>query len=334
MKKSKKIIIAVVSALLVVVIALVSVAAIIMHRIPALDENVKRANIFERHQTYILAKAPYTSGGVFETQMGMFSYWKENRAFGKGIDVVLQLTKDNEIIVLSDELPGKSNAEILFDKGTKVSDLTLEELKTINLAYNFEDEDGIKSYMAYDEKQLDMVNVLSLRDFFSFFGNPIRSGALLYVRFKDEATVPDYKAAVDKVYEEAQRVLLLDRLMFRTENDETAKYVEEACPEMMRSATPSEVKALYRACLSNKAPGEFSFDSVIVKAGSRFATEKFVHYMRNTGIPIVIDDAKQKDILQYRSWGVTAVGTSEVSVVGEILKEATLAEKEAKKANN
>lgn len=334
MKTSKKIIIICSAVVLAVIIALGVVFGVVSHKVPELDDSVKRANIFEKKQTYVLAQNPYTDTCVFETQNGMFGYWTQSHKYGKGIEAVLQCTKDGEIIVLSEDLPGKSNAEILFGEGIKVQDLTLEQLQQINLAYDFEDEDGVMSFKSYEDEMLSFVNVLSLKDFCDFFGSPIRSSALLYFSFKDESLVSDYKDALDKIYTQLSASLLFDRAMFCTDNKDIAAYIDESCPELLRSATKSEVKSLYWDCLKNKTQEEVGFDCVIVKADTLYSTEKFVHYVRNLGIPIVFENVKTEDVLTYRSWGVSALATNKIDEFSEILEEARSAEREAKKAKD
>lgn len=331
MKTSKKVIIAVIAVVLAAAIAL-GVAFAILPR-----SGIQEFGAYPEPFTYLTAKTPYVVGKapyapdcVFETQLGMDRYWHAYHSYGNALDVVLQCTKDNEPVVLSGDLDEISNAHILFGEDASVRTLTLEELKTVNLVYNFKAEDGTMPYKVYStEEMLNQVNVLSLRDFADYYMSPQRSGFILFFRFKDESEIADYKTVLDQLQALAEEHYVNETVIFRTENTEIAKYIDEACPLLRRTATKGEAGKLYQNSLFGKAQSELPYKVIFADADSRFAQEKFIHYAHNLGLAIVLNDPDTADITRLFKYGVNGFATSNIEESCQILKDAVKARREA-----
>ena len=334
MKTSKKIILAVVAVLLVAAIALgIAFAVLSRSGVQEIEKPSTPHTQINSNIAYVVGKAPYITDGVFETKNGMESYWLKNRTYGHALEVILQFTKDNEMVVLSGDLDETSNAQLLFGKDASVSSLTLEELKTVNLAYNFKAADGTMPYKAYSSDGLiDQVSVLSLNDFMEYYASPIRSRFILFFSFKDEKAVPDYKAALDQIQTTAETYNVSENSMvFRTDDAQIAAYIDEACPLLNRTATASEANSLYLSSLTGKAQSDLPYAVIFADADSRFATEKFIHYARNLSLGVVLDDPEAEEIATLQGYGVNGIATGDVENYCGILSDAIDAAKAAEK---
>lgn len=334
MKTRTKILIAV--ATLIIVLAAVAGIYYLasMHKVPELKKEKLHENPINYGTVYVVAQKPYTDLAVFDTQIGLEHYWRAHHSGGNGIELILQSSKDGRLVVLSEPLPGLSNAQTLYGKDVKVSDLTVDQLQKINLAYNFTDEDGINVYADYTDDSLIEVTVLTLEDVLDFFRAPNRTTAKLYLRFMDEAQIPDMNKALKTIYDALAERSMLSMAIFCPQSDSTAAAVEQACPELMRAATDKETNALFRDCLSGKSNGSLPYDVIYTKTSSQLGSEKFIHYARNLGLAVVLSDVNSEDVATLRSYGVTAIATDKVEETIQIIRDAKLAEREAKTATD
>ena len=335
MTKTKKILIAVGAVVLVAAVVVGILAAVFSFSRRDVPELI-RENLHETpinySQVYVVGQPPYTDDWVFDTLIGMQSYWIENHTGGNGIEFVLQQTKDGELIVLSEALPALSNADDLYGKDVKVSDLTLEELRKVNLAYDYVDKDGFQIYAGLSEDMLDDVSVVTFDELLDIFGAANRSTIRMFLRFFDESQVADMDAALQTIYAGLTAHSLAEKAVFLPQSDETAAAADKGCPELQRAATTAEAKELLKACSSGNTPDDLPYVVIYEKAKGQIASEKFIHYVRNLGLAIVLTDADADDAARYRSYGVTALATSDAPTFIQILKDAKTAERESKKA--
>lgn len=335
MKTSKKILIAVGAVVLVAAIVAGILAAVFSFKKDApelIRENLHKTAI-NYSQVYVVGQPPYTDNWVFDTKLGMQNYWISTHTGGNGIEFVLQQTKDGELIVLSEALPAQSNAEDLYGKGVKAGDLTLEQLRKINLFYYFKDEDGFMSYAAEDDEALEDLTVVTLEEMFDAFDAPNRTTIRMFLRFYDELQISDMNAALQTIYAGLTAHSLAERAVFLPQSDATAAAADTACPELQRAATTAEAKDLVKACsVGNTPEPNPAYVAIYEKASGKFASENFIHYVRNLGLAIILTDADADDVARYRSYGVTALATSDAPSFIQILQDAKTAERESKKA--
>lgn len=330
MKASKRILIAVAAVILAAAI-LVGIGYIVLSKsVPALNEDVKGLSDFSTHSAYTVSKAPYIQNGVFETRIGIDEFWAQNRN-SYGVELVLQCTADEELVVLSEPLPGLSNAESVLGKDFSVSSNTLDQLQRVNLLYNFTDADGKTPYKAYGKSQLGQVTILSLDEMLDYACSPVHYTSMLFIRFLDESAVPNLNAMLDKLLQSLERRGYTTSAVFRPQSDSAAEYIDKNCPGLLRTATESEMRRLYRSCLLNKTPENLPYVVITADKSTRYSSEKFIHYARNLGLAVVLDRVTKDEILTYRSRGVTALLTSEAGDYAQVLTDAKKADQIARR---
>ena len=332
MKTYKKILIAVGALVLAAAIATGVLYAVFSYKTPKLERKKMHELAVNYSQVYIVGQPPYTDNWVFDTPLGMQGYWIENHTGGNGIEFVLQQTKDGELIVLSEALPAMSNAEDLYGKDVKVADLTLEEMRKINLAYDFTDEDGIQSFAGLSEDELEDVSVVTLDELIRSFDAPNRVTLRMFLRFFNESDVTDAEAALKKIYDSLSTHTLAERTVFLPQSAAFADAADKACPDLQRAATTAEAKALFRSCMLDKDPADVPYCVIYEKANAQFGSEKFIHYVRNLGMAVVLTGVDVDDVAKYRGYGVTAIASPDASAFIQALNDAKKAERESKKA--
>ena len=337
MKTSKKILIAVGAVVLIAAVVIGIVIAVNAGKktpVPELELQKLHESPLYYSQVYVVGQPPYSDDFVFDTPLGMDTYWIANHTGGNGIEFVLQQTKDGELIVLSEAFPALSNAEDLYGKGVKANDLTLEELRKINLAYNYVDEDGIQSFVGISDEELKDVSVVTLEEMLKRFDTANRITARLYLRFFDESQVNDIDAALQKIYAGLQTYSLTEKVVFLPQSKASAEAADKACPEMLRAATTAEAKELVRNSTSGTVPEDLPYSVIYEKATGKFADVKFIRFVRTMGLEIVLTDVDADDVLRFRDHGVTAIASSDAPTFIQILKDAKKAERESRKAES
>lgn len=95
-------------------------------------------------------------GGSLLAPENTLAAFKKAASFGvDGFEIDIRLTSDEELIVFHDEFVDRTT-----DGAGKVSDLTLEKLRTFDLGYHFEDLEGENSYRGANEKVVTLRELL------------------------------------------------------------------------------------------------------------------------------------------------------------------------------
>jgi len=227
----------------------------------------------------------------------------ENRSVNKILRAQLQVTADGEIVVLTGALAGYGNAAELYGKSAAVDKLTLEELQKINLAKGFVNADGEPPY---DEPEnIASLTVMTLDDFL-LWHRMLTVGGRLVLSFYDESKLGDRKddAAVFDVIKKLCDTLgisaLEERTVVQVKSRDLVKILDVSFPRIMRAATKSEAKALFRAALLNKEldAESIAYDALIVGAGGvfrRFDSERFIAYAHNRDLAVMFTRVSKTD---------------------------------------
>lgn len=329
MKAFKKILIACLVVVLVAAIVLGIGYAVLSKRVPALEPDVKALSDFDTGSTYAVVQAPYIDSGVFETRVGIERFWELNRT-AYGVELVLQCTSDGELVVLSGALPETSNAKEILGDDISVAGNTLEKLQRVNLLYSYKDADGKTPYKDYDKTDLSRVTVMTLDEMLYYFSSPTHYTSMLYLRFADESAVGDMSAALETLVRLFKQHGCTQSAVLCPQSDSTARLIDKDYPELLRAATESELHKLYRACIWNRTQKTLPYVVLTADKDSRYASEKFIHYVRNCGLAIVINGVTEDEILVYRSRGASALFTADVPTFNKIIKDAKKAEQKAR----
>ena len=333
MKTSKKIVIAAVCVVLVAAIVCGLVFGLGGQKVQPLSEDAEKTALVENSWEFVLAQAPYTDACVFETLLGMNSYWRSNWKGGSAFETVLQMSKDGELIVLSEDLPGQSNSDVLYGADKGVSDLTLIELKKLNLAYNFEDENGIMQYKATPDVFLNEVGVLTLSEFIENFSNSMQATAHMYLKFLHADAIDDLSAAIEKAYGVLEETDMLDCSTFIAQNDEIRSILDDKYPDMSRTASPNEAAKLAKDARKGKAQ-TLPYEIVLAPAEKPYTTEQFIHYARNQGLVVILEGAEAEDVAALYNAGVSGLASGNVAEFIQLLNDAASAAEEAENTTN
>ncbi len=325
--KNKKIIIPIICA--VIAVALVAgsfgIYSSLLNNVPERTTVETRSSRFFSHsRSYALAVSPYDTDCVFETYEGLQSYYLKHRHNAEGIEITLHLTKDNKLVVFSGDLKDYSNAHILYGEDASISTLTLEELRKVNLAYNFADSNGQMFYKTYnDEEHINLVNIISFDEMVNWF-NSQRADMPLFAIKLDESISDSSKEVIDEIYNCFNAIDCNDSYFICADSKNVADYIDSTYPEMLRSATKKEAKALFRSCLMNK-DADVSFEVVYQNCDEgifgKFSSEKFINYVNNENIALILKGASTEEISALISYKVDGIATSDPATVKSLIKE-------------
>ena len=180
-----------------------------------------------------------------ENTMAAFKHCVESEDFNVDIyEFDLHITKDGKLILLHDDtLDRTTNSEKYFgEKGVKPSDKTYEELRELNFGENFQNADGEYPYEALRGEDIpDDLRAVLLEDVLDYLeGN----GHFQYIiEIKDSGE--NGKKACDELYRILEERELLEDVVFGTFNQDVTDYADEKYPDMLRSASITEVLVFY-----------------------------------------------------------------------------------------
>ena len=180
-----------------------------------------------------------------ENTMAAFKHCVESEDFNVDIyEFDLHITKDGKLILLHDDtLDRTTNSEKHFgEKGVKPSDKTYEELRELNFGENFQNADGEYPYEALRGEDIpDDLRAVLLEDVLDYLeGN----GHFQYIiEIKDSGE--NGKKACDELYRILEERELLEDVVFGTFNQDVTDYADEKYPDMLRSASITEVLVFY-----------------------------------------------------------------------------------------
>ena len=218
----------------------------------------------------------------------------------------VHLTKDNQLVLLHDhELARTSNGEQLFFKGVKICDLTLDELKTVNFGYNFQDPET-KEYvyrrdMTPAEIAANEIGIFPLEDILTYVEGVRPLKDMHYViEIKDKGERG--RKSMDILYQKMVEHDILDRTIVGTFNGDITNYIDkEYKGKVTRSAGIMEVVNFYYSFLwgTKLNVEKLGFRVLQIPTGLNgffdFSTAAFIDYAHTYGIAVqywTINDAE------------------------------------------
>ena len=237
-------------------------------------------------------------------------------AFEKAVEIgadVLEMdahiTRDNKIVLMHDEtVDATTNGTGLIE------DLTLTELKQLDAAYKWTNDDG-KSFPQRGKG----IRVPALEEVFQKFPQ------MRYVIEIKLTENPIEKPLCDLI----RQYNMQDKVMVASFHDEAMQNFRETCPEVATSASRTEVRnfvLLGKAFLSGFiAPKYQSIQPPYDPAESMnipIMTERFIRegHAKNIKVePWTVDDPEL--MRQYIEWGVDGIITDRPDLMIEVLKE-------------
>ena len=180
-----------------------------------------------------------------ENTMKAFRHCIESEDFDVDIyEFDLHITKDGKLILLHDDTLDRTTNSVKYfgEEGVKPSEKTYEELRQLNFGENFQNADGKYPYegLRGDEIPDDLRAVL-LEDVLDYLES---NGDFRYIiEIKDSGE--NGKRACDELYRILKEKDLLEDVVFGTFNQDITSYADENYPDMLRSASISEVLVFY-----------------------------------------------------------------------------------------
>ncbi len=236
----------------------------------------------------------------------------------------LQITKDDEIILLHDEtLDRTSDSRKVFNvKNAKVHNYTYDELRKLNMGVNFVDENGQKPYANYTSETLpDDLKVVRLDDVLDYLSNFKNFNFIMEI--KDSGTLG--KKAADRIHEILIENNVLQRTIIGTFHGEITKYLDKTYPDMYRSASVKEVIGFYLDSLFNikRKNSHYKFvalqipdEDYVVKLG----TTRLINYAHKHNIAVQYWTInKKKDVKDLASKGADAIMSDYPDMVYETI---------------
>lgn len=206
----------------------------------------------------------------------------------------LHMTADDVLVLTHDAtLDRVSDAVSVFGgENIKVREKTLEELKQLNMAAQFENDAGEMPYAdLHGDAVPEELRILSLDEVLDYLTS---AGEYRFIiEIKDGGDVG--MAAADELYATLKERNLLDRVIIGSFQDDVLRYITEEYPDAHRSASPDEVVQFYLAAMTNKKDFNCSYDVLQLP----FNNAKESHYV-NLGIVKVINYAHAHNLaIQY-----------------------------------
>ncbi len=188
-----------------------------------------------------LVSAHRSGAGIFpENTLMAFEGCMESETFETDIyEFDLHITADDVLILSHDStLDRMTNAEEMFGReSVRVSELTYEEIRTLNFGEGFTNPDGEKPYAGLTGDEIpDNLRALSLEDALDYLES---NGNYRYIIEIKNGNELGYRAT-DALYEVLSQRDLLEKVVVGTFNAEVTKYIDENHPDMQRSASVAE----------------------------------------------------------------------------------------------
>lgn len=237
----------------------------------------------------------------------------------------VQLTKDEELIILHDEtLDEVSNAAEHFGKTDNYpADYTYEELSELNMGEYFKNADGIALYQGLRGDDIpDNLRILTARDALTYVENNGDYYYSIEIKIGGEAGV----RAADILYGILTDMNLLDKVIVASFDKDVILYLEEAYPDICRTAYNVEAAGLFFDALFGieRPDGYYKFDVLQVPPDRyivNMGTSRLVNYAHKNNIAVMywtINDTEKMKFLQ--SIGADGIITDAPDAAYDVLK--------------
>ena len=241
------------------------------------------------------------------------------------LEMDLHITKDGHLVLLHDDtLDRTTDSQYVFGKsGLRPEDMTLKELKTLNIGACFMDEEGNMPYKdLHGEDVPDYLRIVTVEEFLSITEEKENLKYIIEIKNKGY----DGKKALDILYSLLEERNLLDRVIFGTFNKEITEYASSKYPKLVRSASVKEVLEFYISALLNGKDYTPPFSVLQVfygkqyfKYGINLATSRVINYAHSHNMAIQYWTVNDKRDIEYlMSVGADAVMTDYVERAFEV----------------
>lgn len=247
----------------------------------------------------------------------------------------LHITKDGELILLHDHtLDRTSNSRQVFGvKDTRPEDYTLEQLRELNMGYNFEldGEYPFRDLAAADITAQDL-RVCTLEEVLDYMSSdeataaaPAEFGKFRYIiEIKNSGKLGE--KAADILYDTLVEYGILEDVVFGTFNQNVTDYVDENYPDMLRSSSICEVldfwfAYLTGADLSKRGVGYCALQIPYSKSISFLGDAGLIEYAHKYNIAVQFWTINESDDVEYlQSVGADCIMSDSPDMCYDVLK--------------
>ncbi|HSJ37208.1 MAG TPA: glycerophosphodiester phosphodiesterase [Planococcus sp. (in: firmicutes)] len=252
-------------------------------------------------------------GGSALAPENSMAAFKKAASFGvDGFEIDIRLTSDEELIVFHDEFVDRTT-----DGAGKVSDLTLEKLRTFDLGYHFENLEGQNSYREKNEKIVTLHELL--KEFPEMYIN---------IDMKDSPETYEGSLMPSKLWRLIESAGAEDRVGVTSHFDEQIdRFNLYAQNRVAIGAGESEVKKAYAAFNSQFGhlykPRADMFQIPIRSSVFNLVSPRFIAFLAELNVPVhywTIDDPEAMRALVAA--GAKGIITDRPDLAVEAVKEA------------
>ena len=247
----------------------------------------------------------------------------------------LHITKDGELILLHDHtLDRTSNSRQVFGvKDARPEDYTLEQLRELNMGYNFEldGEYPFRDLAAADITAQDL-RVCTLEEVLDYMSSdeataaaPAEFGKFRYIiEIKNSGKLGE--KAADILYDTLVEYGILEDVVFGTFNQNVTDYVDENYPDMPRSSSICEVldfwfAYLTGADLSKRGVGYCALQIPYSKSISFLGDAGLIEYAHKYNIAVQFWTINESDDVEYlQSVGADCIMSDSPDMCYDVLK--------------
>ena len=241
------------------------------------------------------------------------------------LEMDLHITKDQRLVLLHDATLDRTTDSFLVfgKKGLRPEDLTLSELKRLNIGVSFVDKDGNMPYKdIHGDLVPDSLRILTLEEFLDY--SDMRGEFKYIIEIKNGDDLG--KKALDILYDTLKSRDLLDRVIFGTFNSEITEYASATYPDLIRSASIKEAAEFYFAALlgrKNYVPPvsvlQVFYGEKYFKYGINLATSRVINYAHSHNMAIQYWTVNKEEDMEYLfSIGADGVMTDYVEKAFEV----------------
>ena len=293
---------------LLLVIAVEKVISVNWHSNPKNIIQFGYDNRYIATSTYPFVSAHRCGGGIMpEESMMAFENCVKNKDFNVDVfEFDLHITKDNQLVLLHDDtLDRTTDSEDVFKvKDAKPEDYTYDELRTLNIGAKFEDENGDMPYAdLHGENVPETLRIVKVDDILDYL---MANGDYDYIiEIKNGGDLG--KKGVDILYQILYDRDLLDKVIFGTFKEEVSLYVDEAHPDLKRSATINEVLDFYKAAMTERKNFKVNYIALQIPYNMPYrmvvnlGTAKVINYAHKHNIAVQYWTINNEKQLKYLS---------------------------------
>ncbi len=327
MKKSLKIVL-ITAVVFVLVVGLVMVALRIAgHRMsdPLQIESYQTTNQYIKKETDKIAHRCGAGIAPQESLLAMKTCIERDDIQVDMYEFDLRITKDKELVVFHDiTLDKTTDAEIIFgEKDIKVCDMTLNDLKKLNVGAKFVDENGETPYASL-EKVPDELRILTLQEALDYLTSQGVERFSIECKDKGELGLD----ATTLLYNELKARDLLDTTIYSSFDKEVSTFAKETYPDMTISNNDAQAFELYVAAITNDEDYvppctvfQVPYTDKYLNIGVNFGSAKVINFAHKNNIAVhywTVNDAQRMEYLQ--SIGADGIMTDYPDLLTKTLK--------------